>query len=285
MKTSSSSPVCLIALALVVCAAGPIFGQNAAATVVARSITKVPFTITQPGTYVLRKDLAYGINGGTAITIAANNVILDLGGRVLSNTAPQDMDNQANGINLGPGAVDRVTVRNGTVRGFAINVNLYTPEDTGRFVVENVVSEDAGYIGLRLFGASIRVANCTVLNTGYKAAGVVTFGISAYGRDVVVHGNTVNNLQRISLNSYGINVTALESGLVKDNLVSTSTQGTTGISLAVNSSADGSFAEGNYISNFVTGLDFPSGGKYRGNLTRGCTTAFSGGTAVGSENN
>jgi hypothetical protein len=44
-------------------------------------INSVPYTISQPGSYVLSKDLATATVTETAITINSNNVILDLGQR------------------------------------------------------------------------------------------------------------------------------------------------------------------------------------------------------------
>jgi hypothetical protein len=259
------------------------FGQNAAPTVVAVPITKLPFVIKKPGTYILRKDLSYGINSSNAISIEANDVILDLGGKVLSCSAPQDTNNNINGINTSFAA--NITIRNGTVRGFSININLFNGSSEGHFVIENVISENAGSVGLRALGGSLRVANCTVLNTGYKASmALAPAGIVAEGSDVEVEGNTVRDLQKTT-NSYGIRMTANRSALAKNNNVSTNTAGTTGILLSASLATTGAFADENYIANFDTGLAFASGGKYRGNLTRGCTTAFSGGTAVGSENN
>jgi hypothetical protein len=258
------------------------FGQSSAPTVVAIPINRLPFVIRKPGTYILRKDLSYGINSSNAISIEASDVILDLGGKVLSCSAPQDINNNINGINSS--SVDTITIRNGTVRGFSSNINLFTGGFTGRFVIENVISENAGSIGLRVFGPSARVANCTVLNTGYKSSLLTPHGILAEGGDVEVEGNTVRDLQKTTT-SHGIRITASRSGLAKNNIVSTGTIGTTGILLSATLAVTGAFADENYIANFETGLSLPNGGKYRGNLTRGCTTAFSGGTAVGTENN
>src|SRR5208282_3722482 len=49
-------------------------------------ISSAPFTISQPGSYYLTTNLT--VTGGNAITIAANNVTLDLNGFTISSTAP-----------------------------------------------------------------------------------------------------------------------------------------------------------------------------------------------------
>lgn len=284
MKLHSLQRSLLSLLGALILVPTSLWAEGAVPTVVARPITKVPYTITQPGTYILRKDLSYAGNL-IAITVAANNVIIDLGGRTLSGTLTQDTNNSSVGITMGVGNFDSVMVRNGTIKGFAYNVNLFTGTPGGRYVVEDVVSENAGTTGIRAVGGSIEVKNCTVLNTGFKADLTTCYGIQANGKDVVIQNNTVREVKKTMLTSFGIHVNATDSALAKDNQVSSTTAGTTGIYLTTDTTSDGCFADGNYISNFATGLDLPTGGKYANNLTRGCTTAFSGGTAVGTGNN
>src|ERR1700758_190755 len=85
--------------------------------VVATPITTVPFTITASGNYFLPANLAVNMATGSAITVNASEVIIDLNGRSLINVAPS---NQANGVFVND-QVD-VTVQNGDIVGFGIGV-------------------------------------------------------------------------------------------------------------------------------------------------------------------
>jgi hypothetical protein len=98
----------------------PLASANAFETaqgVAATPITALPFTITASGNYFLPANLAVNLATGTAITINASEVILDLNGRSLINVAPT---NQANGVFVND-QVD-VTVQNGDIVGFGIGV-------------------------------------------------------------------------------------------------------------------------------------------------------------------
>jgi hypothetical protein len=98
----------------------PLASANAFETaqgVAATPITALPFTITASGNYFLPTDLAVNLATGSAITINASEVILDLNGRSLINVAPT---NQANGVFVND-QVD-VTVQNGDIVGFGIGV-------------------------------------------------------------------------------------------------------------------------------------------------------------------
>src|SRR5215475_1141125 len=52
-----------------------------------RRITAVPATISRPGSYCLVRDLATTLSSGAAITIAADDVLLDLQGFALDGSA------------------------------------------------------------------------------------------------------------------------------------------------------------------------------------------------------
>ena len=84
---------------------------------VGTKITSLPFTISYPGFYFLGGNLTYSGTSGGAITIAADNVTLDLMG--FSLTGPG-----ASSSTIGVSMSGRtgVEVRNGTVSGFATGV-------------------------------------------------------------------------------------------------------------------------------------------------------------------
>src|SRR5262245_36639293 len=97
-------------------AAGPVAAETTACT----PITTLPFTITVQGIYCLTTDLAIG-GGGGGITIATNNVVLDLNGHKIGGLASGPAT-FATGIFAS--AKQNITIRNGTVRGFAFGILL-----------------------------------------------------------------------------------------------------------------------------------------------------------------
>jgi len=76
-----------------------------------RVIPSLPFRIDRPGSYVLASNLA-GREGAPGIVVASSDVTLDLGGFALLGGS-----GTTHGI-VTLGALENVTVRNGTVRGF-----------------------------------------------------------------------------------------------------------------------------------------------------------------------
>jgi hypothetical protein len=92
--------------------------------VVATPITSVPFTITTSGNYYLPNNITTNLTTGSAITIAASEVYLDLNGRTLADSSGS---NQANGIFVA-NQVD-VTIQNGDIDGFGVGVN-FAPDST-----------------------------------------------------------------------------------------------------------------------------------------------------------
>src|SRR6516165_12402068 len=88
-------------------------------------ITALPYTISAPGTYILLSDLPFSIPGGTAITIAAGNVVLDLQGHKIYDVLGTSLnaDPNSTGVDIyGSNATYPVTVRNGTIDHFDIGV-------------------------------------------------------------------------------------------------------------------------------------------------------------------
>jgi hypothetical protein len=250
--------------------------QTAAPAISATPITKVPFVITKPGLYMVKKDLVSASATGTAITISASNVTLDLGGHVLSGGT----NNAGYGVRSYPNPTN-ITVRNGVIRNFSVGVELQN-NYLGWRLVEDLVVANSGITGITITASSIEVRNCKVLDTGYLSSSGNTFGIAVESNDATVADNVVSNISTgPGHSSSGIVFSVLRGGVLENNLVVSNTTGTWGISC----DSVGIFAVGNTITNFTNGLTIIGTGKYQGNLTKGCTTPFTGGTAVGTGNN
>src|ERR1035437_7780338 len=76
-----------------------------------RAISSLPYTISTPGSYYLTS--SFIVNSGSAITITANQVTLDLNGFTLSST---EATPTGAGILLAGGNSD-ITIRNGHIKG------------------------------------------------------------------------------------------------------------------------------------------------------------------------
>ena len=261
--------------------------QTAGPVIPAGLITKVPFTITKPGLYLLRKDLVLASASATAITIHASGVTLDLGGHTLSSGAPLDANNQSIGVSQ-LNTVKDITLRNGTLKNFNVGADLSNQAYEGRVLMENLVVEKSGLTGLLAIAFSVEIRECHVLKTGYKTTLgtplISAAGVVALGTNLKVVNNEITDLYMGALTvSTGIKLTPLTNALVANNVVSTSTAAYKGI--VFESGGNGAnFAVENTIVNFAMGLDMSPGGKYRDNFTKLCTTPFIGGTPFGSNN-
>jgi hypothetical protein len=84
-------------------------------------ISSAPYTISQPGSYYLTANIS--VTNGSAITITANQVTLDLNGFTLSST---EASPTGTGILLAGGDTD-ITILNGHIKGnVTYNGSSYT---------------------------------------------------------------------------------------------------------------------------------------------------------------
>jgi hypothetical protein len=209
-------------------------------------INSIPYTISAPGNYVLGASLTQPGTTGTAITVNAHNVTIDLNGHYLYN--PNFAANSAFAIysnNKG-----NITVKNGQIIGFYVGVYLDNPS-SGPYNSGHLVE-------------SVRLTNCTFAIFQTNGTGSV---FQANQISTTVAGND------------GIGFSGGSGNRVNGNVAS-------GYSSAFGiSSSGGNYIEGNTLSNCSVGVSMGSSDKYRFNTTLNCTTAFSGGTAEFAENN
>lgn len=135
-------------------------------------IGSLPFSINQPGSYYLTTNLT----GPSGITIAANNVTLDLNGFELTS-----LPSAGNGIAVS-GARTNVALRNGTIRswpGAGINASNVS---SGIFSGIRVVQNGSGLLA----GPSSLIESCTAsFNTGVGIRGGPTSTI----KNCAAHSN------------------------------------------------------------------------------------------------
>src|SRR6058998_276615 len=176
-----------IALALVILPAAPILADEA------RIPIFQPTTITQPGYYILTRDLSPA--SGTAITIQADGVTVDLNGRAI-NTAPSQAAIVVNG------GFQNVTIRNGRLLGGNLGVDAAASAPaTVNLRVERIEIRNTAFVGVQVLGAGIvQVTSCRITDSGGDGMFINTpSGGMALGQFI---DNVIDNMGRFGI-SFG----------------------------------------------------------------------------------
>ena len=146
-------------------------------------ITSVPCTISASGSYYLTKNLN---STGTAITVTADNVTIDLCGFTL--TGP------SSGVSYGiyMNGRSNVEIRNGTICNFYGGIQEGSAiNGIGHRVIGVRVIANSRY-GIQLYGNGHEVRNCISRNNGAGATVDPVYGIYV-DSGCTVTGNTVYN--------------------------------------------------------------------------------------------
>jgi hypothetical protein len=258
------------------------------------AITAVPFAISAGGSYCLTKDLiAPGtFTSGAAITVAADNVTIDLGGYTLSDLAA---GTATTAIGIQALAQNNVTVENGTVRGFYIGIQLtgtpagFLTGSTGH-LVQNVRGDANRFISIQVLGTGSVVRQNQVLHTGGStAAGVgFTVGIQVGGDGAEALDNSV--VDTIPPTSTGGQAVALlinaqnnfSGAIAEGNRVANTGATEAGaVGIVMGAGAFQTLIVNNRVSNFGQGILFIFSGAYRDNITINVTLPYLGGTNAG----
>ena len=214
-------------------------------------------TISQPGHYILTRDIPSG--SSTAITISSSDVTLDLGGRTITRTLGATA-----AVQISAGFRD-VVVKNGRIRGGVTGV-YYNSGSRTRVRIENLDIDGASY-GIRLVGVEeVEIKGCRISNAS-------TEGISLLGGSDTFKAAIIDNTLT-DVSGYGMYLFGLEHGVVRDNRLSEFGTGVSlraGIFISSNASWPGG---GNLIQqNEVGSSDNDSGisidANSHGNVIRG----------------
>lgn len=151
-------------------------------------VDALPATIGTQGVWCLRADLGTALASGTAVTIAANNVVLDCNDFKLGGLAAG-----AGTTAVGVYSSDRrnTTVRNCSIRGFRIGVRVV---GGGGHLIEDNRLDGNLHMGILALGDASIVRRNEVRNTGKSTNEGLVFGIQAVGA-VDVLDNTVSGLR------------------------------------------------------------------------------------------
>ena len=231
MKTSS-----LLALTLCGLASQCAHAQVPPKRPLCRAYTDMSVPITQPGTYCLRSSLT-----GPGIKIQADDVILDLKGYSVRSDKPAPEapgGDWWNSIGIFNANNHNVTVRNGTVIGYAVGVYLGYDQLTpgSGYTIENLLVRNSTMIGITVASAPNGAANTVVRNNIVSdTVGRAPTGISVGGTNgtLVVENNRVDNTRGIvsdldpqtypELQARGILVSAATVATISGNVITNTT--------------------------------------------------------------
>ena len=183
----------LIALTLL----GQAYGFETAQSVTATAITTVPFTITAPGNYYLPADLT-STSPGVAITINANEVVLDLNGRSLI------ADGAAKSPNVGIGIAvlnhEDVVIQNGDIDKFGnIGILIDATDKKKEHNQKNDVRRvnfNSDQIGVLIVSGSIDL----VENCEFDGGSIGIYDVASLGGDRFQQDNFENQQGAEALN-------------------------------------------------------------------------------------
>lgn len=259
-------------------------GGNRAFVAHCDPIYELPWTISKHGRYCLVRNLSTAQTSGTAIEIAASDVVLDLFGFKVGGGSAGPAT-EASGIH----ARDRtnVVVRNGNVRGFRRGIFLEqtTAGASKRLVVERCRVDGNTEAGIHVQGSDVTVRDNQVLGVGGGTALVLeadVSGIHVEGARPRIIGNDVSDVQPGVGAAVGIRGSGIGGAFIEKNRVSLDPSESTAI--LIESSAH-VIATRNRVTRAGRGIVYDaSTGKYGFNATAGVATPFVGGTDIGGNN-
>ena len=267
-------------------------------------IASIPTVLASPGVYCLNSDLMTAIASGAAIDVTANFVTIDLNGWRLGGGAAGPA---TTAVGIRANGRRGVTVRNGSVKGFHIALQLGDSGTT--HLVEDVRADGNTTYGILLASDNSILRNNQISNTGGRtgASTDTAYGIYSTGISNRIEGNGVTAVTTTKSASPAVGIVSWGAhSIIAGNQISAihaAIDVATGISVVndqivvSNRIADGSAPGGatgisaiqratvrdNMLTGFATGITMLSG-VYSGNVVMGASLAYSGGNAHGTTN-
>ena len=256
----------------------------AADTTHCTAITSLPNTISNPGVYCLTQDLVYGQNFGSAITIAADGVTLDLNGHAVRfEGTPNVADATLTGIYVGGHYY--VSIIDGTVAGFlsGVTVNSSSSKRSRGGLVAQLRIQRSAQVGLYLDCDGCTVRDNMIVDTqipsSWSPSSSQPYGLWAFGNGNLITGNRVYNTNPLTHTvAHAIEIDA-QNSTVSNNYVDNDQMDTTSAIYGIRVSDGNNLVTGNQVQNMVFCFWFVgTSAKYRDNLTATCGEDFGGGT-------
>jgi hypothetical protein len=267
-----------------------------AETIAGTGIFAFPCTITNSGLYHLTSNNAqFNRTNGAAILIQLSeaqkdrDVVLDLNDHTIAQTnrhySPNGSANtRPTGIKIVTTGKGRVTIRNGTLAGFAVGIEIYGGD---QFLVENMTIVSPSCFGILVSGAckngTIR-NNRVIGSTDCVAGSYGQWGIYTANRSGMrILNNDVCDLTTAHAASPAVGIQASgENVVIDDNRVHNTRPLEGGLSCGIRCGGNGVTVVNSRISTVDYGLAFwEGGGHYRDNVVDDSLTPYSGGTDAG----
>jgi hypothetical protein len=276
--------VALLSLSLSMVVSGQLVHAE---TVMCLPITSVPVTISVPGSYCLTGNLETPITSGNAITIAADNVVIDFNGFELTGSV-----GAYSTFNRGIYSIkqSRITIRNGSVTGFNIGIFLDDPSPyltAQGNLIEDMSLDHNTFAGVYLLGRNSVIRHNRITSTGRGLfSNAWAYGIRVSGSGMRIVDNDVAEVTSSTASGVGISMQSADSGIVEGNRLSRIVAGNT-FSYGIHASASaGLVIRSNSISESQRGVYLIGGatGTIMDNATSAVTNPYYGGTLAGSTN-
>lgn len=190
-------------------------------------ITSIPYVIKQPGLYLFTEHMTTNIASGNAITIASDDVIVDLNGFMLDGLAAGS-GTEAKGIYADH--CKNVMIKNGVIKGFknAINIdsswrasgdNSLPPKPSNAIIIENIRALKNIYKGIYVKGDNSIIRNNMISGggIGIHVSGSDFDGVAS-GQGTVIENNSISSLYET--NVFGIYLVYTSKIAVKNNVIS-----------------------------------------------------------------
>jgi hypothetical protein len=256
-------------------------------------INAVPYKITRSGVYHFTRDLVYTATNGTAIDIAAPDVLIDMNGFEL--ITEKGSATEANGIICQN--YDRITIEDGTILGFINAVSLGSQDAN----VTNLLITSTFRSGITVVGDNANITGNRINFTGNSTAPGVTFAaaISLTGTFGNISNNQIEKTYTADINlryAAGILLRACSSVVVSNNHIlevdptAPANATTAGIMADPANPSDNLIFLGNVVTKAELGIDLAGGtsGSYGDNTTSTTATGYysagSGMTDIGNNN-
>jgi len=209
----------------------------------AGKITAVPFTISAPGVYCVTQKITSALTSGAAITINANNVLLDLNDFAIGNIGSGPSTTA-----IGIEATDRqnIHIRNGALRGFWVAVGLFDGTQFGLatalssgHTVEGILADTSYLAGIVVDGPFVSVKNNKVINT--QGSNVVNSAFPA---------NTVQNAANGIVVGKGVGIHVIGNEVYDTDCTNGCTASTASVTgILIRPTAYGTVVENNIVVN------------------------------------
>ena len=242
-------------------------------------ISSVPFVISEAGVYCLKSNLGWSSYGGNAISIEADNVVVDLAGWTLDGEGAGPLNGA---IGIYAEKRKNITIRNGTIRGFNYGIRLeeLDPDfgDSARHLIEYIHAVNNIAAGIRAVGLDIVARHNRVTGTGDSDYPSTVVGLGIFGLGCRVLDNDVTDTSGNTAIVAGIFMNSCEDAVISNNRVTivNNANQDTGTTYGIYASGSNKIIEGNSIITADVGISTGIGGKLRDNLTFNVITPFTG---------